>query len=259
MKLGLSYNLFDGEELLEGSIRCIRDSVDYISVVYQTVSNFGNQSHSNILDLLTDLKHKNLIDNITKFDPEIIHGSKNELIKRNIGLDLSRKYQCTHHMSIDTDEYYIRSEFDTIKQKIIEADHDASFCQMMTYYKSWEYVLDPPENYYVPLIYKIKDNARYTKQRHFPVVVDPTRKMSNIINPIIFDRSIIQLHHGSYIRNNLQIKLENSSASVNFNNKDNIKQIVDYYNTWIYPKPATLGGKYPKFHNIKKLDTIILK
>ena len=43
MKLGISYNVFDGEELLEKSILCIRDQVDFISVVYQEKSNFGNQ------------------------------------------------------------------------------------------------------------------------------------------------------------------------------------------------------------------------
>ena len=40
MKIGVSYNLFDGEELLESSIKSIRKNVDYISVVYQTISNF---------------------------------------------------------------------------------------------------------------------------------------------------------------------------------------------------------------------------
>ena len=41
MKVGISYNLFDGEELLEASIKSVRDNVDYISIVYQTESNFG--------------------------------------------------------------------------------------------------------------------------------------------------------------------------------------------------------------------------
>ena len=30
MKLGVSYNIFDGEELLENSIKSIRKNVDYI-------------------------------------------------------------------------------------------------------------------------------------------------------------------------------------------------------------------------------------
>ena len=49
MKLGVSYNLFDGEELLEGSIKQIRSEVDYISVVYQEVSNFGESCDKNLL------------------------------------------------------------------------------------------------------------------------------------------------------------------------------------------------------------------
>ena len=31
MKLGVSYNVFDGEELLECSIRSVRENVDYVS------------------------------------------------------------------------------------------------------------------------------------------------------------------------------------------------------------------------------------
>ena len=41
MRLGVSYNVFDGEELLEESISKIRDNVDFICVVYQNTSNFG--------------------------------------------------------------------------------------------------------------------------------------------------------------------------------------------------------------------------
>ncbi len=48
MKLGVSYNLFDGEELLEKSILSIRENVDYISVVFQMVSNLGDICNSNI-------------------------------------------------------------------------------------------------------------------------------------------------------------------------------------------------------------------
>ena len=56
MKVGVSYNLFDGEELLEDSIKSIRNNVDYISVVYQTVSNFGNPCSPNLMPVLEELK-----------------------------------------------------------------------------------------------------------------------------------------------------------------------------------------------------------
>ena len=57
MKLGVSYNIFDGEELLEGSIKQIKDQVDYISVVYQTISNFGNSCNEDLVNFLNKLKN----------------------------------------------------------------------------------------------------------------------------------------------------------------------------------------------------------
>ena len=64
MILGVSYNIFDGEEVLEGSIKQIRDQVDFISVVYQTKSNFGNTADSNLVPLLENLKSRGLIDKL---------------------------------------------------------------------------------------------------------------------------------------------------------------------------------------------------
>ena len=47
-KWGVSYSLFDGEELLEPSILSIRDCVDYINVVYQKESWVGTPATENI-------------------------------------------------------------------------------------------------------------------------------------------------------------------------------------------------------------------
>jgi hypothetical protein len=64
MKVGISYNVFDGEELLENSIKSIRDNVDYVSVVYQTVSNFGNPCDDGLVPLLEKLVKDGLVDEI---------------------------------------------------------------------------------------------------------------------------------------------------------------------------------------------------
>jgi hypothetical protein len=259
MKLGISYNLFDGEELLEGSISCIRESVDYISVVYQTISNFGNPCNNELLPLLEKLKKNNLVDEIYQYVPTIIGGKNNELIKRNIGLELSKNARCSHHMSMDCDEYYIASEFNNLKNLIIENNYDSSFCQMLSYYKTWEYILDPPETYYVSLIYKIKENVFYYKYRknNHPVVTDPTRKMSTIINPIILDRTQIQMHHGSYIRKNIRNKFENSSVKINLTN-DQIDSLVNHYENWQYPNQVLwfMGGKGASKFTVKKVNSL---
>jgi hypothetical protein len=255
MKLGVSYNIFDGEELLEGSIKQIRSSVDYISVVYQTISNFGDECNEGLVELLYNLKAKGLVDEVHEYLPNIKKGGHfNEITKRNIGLSLSQGAKCTHHMSMDSDEYYVTEEFDKLKALIIDGDYDATYCQMQTYYKSWEYCLNPPEDYYVSLIYKINNSSNYVMGAPSPVLVDPTRRMSPIKNPLILTREQIQMHHGSYIRDNIKKKLINSSASTNF--KDDIEKIVKYYNNWKYPNPVLWGGVPVKKLNIKRITPL---
>jgi len=255
MRLGISYNLFDGEELLEGSIRQIREHVDYVSVVYQTVSNFGNPCDSRLVPLLEKLKSEGLVDELFEYSPKVNKGGhSNEIQKRNIGLSLSQGAGCTHHMSMDSDEYYLPSEFENLKKNIIEGDYDSSYCQMQTYYKSWEYSLDPAEEYYVSLIFKIKSESSYVIGAPAPVLVDPTRRLVPSDRPIVLKREQIQMHHGSYIRNNVRVKLQNSSASVNFNN--DIDRIVNHYDNWIYPNKVLWGGLPSTLHKVKKVKNL---
>ena len=119
MKLGVSYNLFDGEELLESSIKSIRTNVDFISVVYQTVSNFGNPCNEELEPLLESLHKEGLIDELFEYRPNINKGGHyNEIRKRNIGLTLSEGDGCTHHMAMDSDEFYTDEQFKHMKNVI---------------------------------------------------------------------------------------------------------------------------------------------
>lgn len=254
MKLGVSYNVFDGEELLEGSIKCIRDQVDYISVVYQTISNFGNPCTEELLPLLNRLKSEGLVDELFEYKPKINAGGHyNEITKRNVGLSLSVGTKCTHHMSMDSDEYYLPEQFKFLKEEMINGNYDSSYCQMRTYYKSWEYQLDPPEEYYVSLIYKINQYSLFEMGKYSPVLVDPTRRMDSGKHRI-FKREEIEMHHGSYIRNNIRTKLDNSSASSNF--KNDIEKIVSHYNNWEYPNKVLWGGLPSTLHNVKKIKSL---
>ena len=253
MKLGVSYNVFDGEELLEGSIKQIRGCVDYISVVYQVVSNVGNECRPGLFPLLQRLKDETLIDACVKFDPVLKLGRhENELRKRNLGLELSRAVQCTHHMSMDTDEYYNPEEFERIKAIVTENEYDAVFCQMQSYYKTWQFVRDPPETYYVSMMFAIGPDSRYVHGAWSPVLVDPTRRMSPVQKPIVCLRDQIQMHHGSYIRDDLPIKLTNSSAASNWQKR--IHQIAEYHRNWVWPSKAMWGTSMV---TLKKLDAPI--
>jgi len=251
MKVGVSYNVFDGEELLEGSIECIRKHVDFISIVYQKKSNFGNDCDPNLVSFLESLKERGLVDELFEYKPKINQGGHtNEIMKRNIGLFLSEGAKCTHHMSMDTDEYYDEKQFIFMCKIIEEEDYDSAACQLITYYKDSKYRLDPMEDYYVSLIYKISQGKTFVGGHPFPVLVDPTRRM-NPGNCKIFTREEIEMHHLSYVRKNIKIKLTNSSASPNF---QSIDKIVNYFNNWEYGKQALMGGAPDKFYDIKEVE-----
>ena len=253
MKLGVSYNIFDGEELLENSIKSIRKNVDYISVVYQEVSNFGNPCNDNLVPLLNRLKNEGLVDEIFKYRPQTQRGGHfNEINKRNIGLSLSEGVKCTHHMAMDSDEFYTDEQFKFLKKEMIEGDYDSSCCQMVTYYKEPKYRLDPKEDYYVSLIYKIQNGKQYVMGLPFPTLVDPTRRMEGG-KCKIFTRDEIEMHHMSYVRKDIRKKLQNSSASPNFKNID---KIVNYYDSWEYPNQGLMGGAPDKLFDIIKVKEL---
>jgi hypothetical protein len=253
MKYGISYNLFDGEELLEKSINTVRDSVDFISVVYQEVSNIGNKVDFEIKDFLTDLMERKLVDKIHLFKPKPhLSPHLNEVVKRNIGVLFSDENKCDYHMSMDTDEFYIKTEFEKLKRDIETKKPNATYCKLYTYYKSGSYRLSELEDYYVSLFFKIKNGMNYVVNAETPVLVDPTRKMFTNNSYIIYDNDEIYMHHMSYVRNNIRKKFENSSARINFNNY--IDDAVNYFNNWKYPSDAMMIGSGVKYHKLIEVE-----
>jgi hypothetical protein len=240
MKLGAAYNLFDGEELLESSILSIKNHVDFITVIYQDISNYGNKSSTNLKNFLEDLKTRNLIDSMVLFTPNLkINGAKNETIKRNLGLDECRAQGCTHHLSIDTDEFYIAEEFEKGKEVIEQEKFDSSSCQLVTYYGSPYYKITPPETYYVPWIYRIKPEINFILDHTFPTLVDATRRMQPGKHRI-FKRDEIQMHHMSYVRKDMNTKLQNSTCRPIL--LPRIKAMVDHWKNWKEGDPGLMGG-----------------
>ena len=239
MKLGVAYNVFDGEELLEYSIKSIKAFVDFIVVVAQETSNYGN-TNPNLRKTLLELKEKGLIDLIHWYTPNLIYdkkgnilsenGYENEQVKRQIGLDLCKDNECRIFSSMDCDELYFADEYCFAKEDFIAGNYDSSFCQMRTFYKSAEYQIIPLENYYVPLFYKIDKNTKFTFEfvPPYPVEIDPTRRIK-CGHTLIYTRDEIEMYHYSYVRKSIETKIENSSAR---NEQKNSDLIINHYNNF---------------------------
>lgn len=60
--------MFDGEELLESSILSIRNVVDHICIVYQTISNYNQPCNPHLESFLNYLKEEHLIDSIIHYE-----------------------------------------------------------------------------------------------------------------------------------------------------------------------------------------------
>lgn len=223
-KIGVSYNLFDGEELLPFSIKSIRNNVHYINVIYQTTSNFANTANDDLEKNLKKWQKEGLIDEIFLYTPDLNKSAhQNEIIKRNIGLQLAKKRGCKYFLGMDVDEFYDKNEFQKAIYKIIKDNIDASAVCIIEYLKSPEnqiigapvFVPQNCENYvcYVPFLIKIhKFKKQKLGEEGFPCLVDPTRGLDIKGKFKLFPMHEIAMHHMSTVRKNLAAKYENSSA-----------------------------------------------
>lgn len=268
MKLGISYNVFDGEELLEYSLLSVRQLAEHISVVYQTTSNYG-QENKGLLSVLEKLQDRGLIDKLFKYTPKNFsmnfllehrkggrenikinnekvkdlykNGTLNEIEKRDIGLQIAKANKCDCFMTMDADEIYDTNKLQFALDTFEVGGYDSSFCKMQTFYKLPTLKI-PNESYYVPLFYKINKHSRinFIDKSIFPVFCDPTRRMIAGYCKV-FTREEIEMYHYSYVRKDIASKIYNSSAQ---KDKKIQKIVIDHFNNWksIEQGAKLLGG-----------------
>lgn len=225
-KLGISYSVWDGEELLEQSIQQIRPVADYINVVWQRLSWHGQECSPDLESVLLHLKAKGLIDEIIYFEPDLsIIPAYNEVAKRNVGLTAAYKAGCTHFMTMDTDEFYDTKQFSDAWHDIIERNLSHTAVNIVAYItptlRNSEY-----EDFFVPFIYKIKKHQKLRLacfKYHTPCLVDPTRQM-----PLRFFHRFcmlggIVMHHMTCVRKDIYKKVCNSSYSVSERDKQELQ------------------------------------
>jgi hypothetical protein len=206
MKLAAIYCVWDSDELLGGSIDCIKDHVDEIIIVYQDISNFGEVYHPYLAwGNWQEIRHKLTL---IKYQPYPNKGRENEIKKRNIGLDKARELGCTHFLHMDCDEYY--KFFGEAKEIYTRFGHKGSVVPLHTYFKKPTLRLEVPENYYVPFIHELRDDTTAGVLK-YPFYVDPTRR----INETDVVEIPIHMHHFSYVRKDIDRKIRNSTARKN--------------------------------------------
>ena len=255
MKLGCIYTVFNGLELLDGSIKNIYHHVDEIVIVYQELSNRGNFD-GNVYNRLKKYEQDFKV-HLVPFTPNMALNTKeNELNKHNVGLEAVRNLGCSHFMLSACDHYYHPIEFQKAKEFLEEDPHDVSITAMYTYYKEPTLQLTPIEEYFMPLICRLYPDTKYTKDQ-WAFRVDPsvrTNRPGKDQTYIVFAESKIMMHHFSMIRQDIRNKFDNASAGIRWDAEKIQRFISEYENHKEGDELEYFGGRrtvrVPNYFNI---------
>lgn len=215
MRLGASYSVWNGEELLESSLRSIRPMVDYINVVWQRLSWHGNEANPSLEKTLNDLLAKGLIDKLIYFEPNLSHEpSRNETRKRNVGLVDCQKNDCTHFITMDIDEFFEEKPFIEAKKFIIDHNITHSACNMLMYVNPFVRSRNYAQHG-ASFIYRVDNNQKLIRSASevTPWILDPTQKIPIKWNSRIFFFANVVQHHYYLFRKDLNSKVSNCGMS----------------------------------------------
>jgi hypothetical protein len=203
----------DTKELLPFCIRNIAKVVNKVIVVYSTTSNKGNKD-----DSIQELVFSDLTCQWVNVEPDLSKSShQNETDKRNYGLEISKMQGFTHFIIMDADEFYLPEEFQRAKNLVEEKGLNGIVCPLKVYIKDPTLCCD--DHTLVPAIQRLKPETQVGSFKKYPftvdseghVHIDPTRRVNHYDK---VEMSDMFMHHMSYVRKNVDLKIDNSSASL---------------------------------------------
>lgn len=210
---GVSYSVFDGVELLKASLTNIRPHVNYINVVYQDVSWYGEPSPEPLLPMLEDMQKEGLIDKIIFYEPDLkLTAGTNERLKRNIGLEDAKKNGVEYYMSMDVDEFYIASEMEAAKYMIIKKQITRACVKQELYGSKPTQKLLYNINSFVPFFSRINRFSTHSKDPKLPCLCDPNRQLNHQFGSLYYVIHKCSMHHMSIVRKDIKGKMRNSSG-----------------------------------------------
>lgn len=160
-----------------------------------------------------------------------------ETEKRNMMIDRLQEVGCSHDIIIDSDEFYDNAQLKKAKEVFNNDDNmEVTYCQYVNYYRDYRHYMLWPWDSYVPFIASIRFRFLY-EYGSFNKASDPTRRYyipynDNCQKFHIFNWEVIHMHHLSWIRMEIEKKLESWSSKKYFENIVGLKNRIlhRYYN-----------------------------
>ena len=223
MKLGaIIITWADSVCMLSSCIENVAKVAEEVIVVWSLNSNHGVRDNA-VLQFISTTKLKGVTWVEHEPTPRL-KPSQNEIRKRNRGIDEAYKLGCTHFLMLDADEYYKPEELRIEKERFKNTDLNGMVHRIKVFVGSPTLCcLD--NNTIVPGIQKIEKHTEVGTFQKYPFAydhgvarIDGTRR-TNVTTGVIM--SDFFMYHASYVRRDIDMKINNSSA-----NLKNRKQII---------------------------------
>jgi hypothetical protein len=196
---------------------------DSVIVVWSETSNYGVKDPR-----MKEFVYKHTYSNVIFHQLEPQRGrlpAVNERAKRNAGIDVARTHGFSHFIIADADEFYDARLVEWEKEKFNQLTIYGLVCGLRVYVR--HPTLYTTDHTLVPFIHKLTPKIKCVENRYYPFAydnggarIDPTRRF-NISEGVV--RSDIQMHHMSYVRSDINMKIANSTA-----NLDKMRERIEY-------------------------------
>lgn len=200
MRLGISYGVFSGLELLKPSLQNIRPFAKHIVVVWSPIATTGEPAATYAKPLLDSLVKEGLIDELIKYRPQVTTNPQgmqdNCRMKREVGRAACMNAGCTHHLIRDCDEFH-----DTLQvygHISMAETFDCTLTRIREYVNTPTTRIKELTGLCVPFIQSI--DKKLGKFRPFNVVCDMGRTVMDVKTWKIFTPDDLIMHHYTFVR-----------------------------------------------------------
>lgn len=204
----------DSIELLPYCLDNHSQFCDHVIVVWSMTSNHGVYNDSTLEFIIKYNSNPKLtfhqLEPMSGMSPLV-----NETRKRNHGIDIARQKGFTHFIIADQDEFYIPEEMNRDKA-MFESGLNGLVHRLHVYVGKPS--LWCRDHTLVPGIHKMTKDVCVGNFRQYPfayddkgnALIDPSRRPSSV--GVRMSETIC--HHYSYVRKNIDLKIDNSSANL---------------------------------------------
>lgn len=226
MKLCVTISAWaDTIDLLPHCIENLLPVVDGILVIWSNQSNYGQHRDDCYLFSISDFDPK---VRFYQYEPNgKFNCHENETLKRNYGIDKAKQLGFTHIIVSDADEFYFKEDIEQGRNIfMLDPTLNGLVCGLNVYIK--KPTLFCADHTLVSFITKLQSETKVGAFKNFPFAydgqgnahIDPTRRFNYSNNVEFLDD--VKMHHFSWCRKDVNLKIENSSA------RNNIKKSSIY-------------------------------